>query len=98
MKKVFILIALMFILGFPNLILFLTVFQHTHSVWLVFTSFGSAFIGTGIIYGFSDFSDEPRFIGNIDNNYTKPRINQNWAIFFISLVINLTVANFCDNV
>jgi multisubunit Na+/H+ antiporter MnhE subunit len=98
MKKLLFIFPLFMIIGMPNVLLYITLFNYEHSVWFVVTSYLSAFFGTGLIFGFIPFGDEPSFIGNIDNNETKPSINQNWIVFFISLIINLTVANFCGNV
>lgn len=98
MKQLKISIALLLMIGFPNAMVSVYFLDMGHSVLLAPLSYVCAFIGTGLIYGFEDFTDQPKYIGNVDNNYTKPRINQNWIVFFICLIINLTVANLCGNV
>ena len=96
MKIVKIFLSLVLIIGFPQIIISTQLLDMGHTLLFTPLSYFNAFVGTAILFGLSGFRDRPKYIGNIDNNYTKPYINQNWAIFFISLIINLTVANLCN--
>lgn len=89
--KIFISMALM--IGFPCPIISASL-DMQHFAWFTPICFLSSFIGVGLIFGFSEFLDKPRWIGNVDK-VTHPKINQAWAVFFISLIINLTLANLC---
>jgi hypothetical protein len=46
----------------------------------------AAFIGSGLIFGFKDYTVGPRDIGNVG---VMPKINQSWMFFFIGAVANL---------
>jgi hypothetical protein len=91
--KIFLAITLM--IGAPCPIISAELLEMGHKVWFVPICYVSAFIGTALIFGASSFRDRPMYIGNVDGNYTKPKINQTWAVFFISLIANLTMANLC---
>lgn len=82
--------GLIFIIGLPFPLLFA---NYEHQVWFVLVAYLSAFVGTGLTFGFSNFRTRPTQIGNFDDDGIMPKINQTWMIFFISLVINLTFAN-----
>jgi hypothetical protein len=49
----------------------------------------AAFIGSGLIFGFSGYRVGPKKIGNAD---AVPQINQVWIMFFIGAVANLLFA------
>jgi hypothetical protein len=98
MKIVKIILALILMIGFPQVIISAELLDMGHTLLFTPLSYFNAFVGTAILFGLSGFRDRPKYIGNIDNNYTKPYINQNWAVFFITLVINLTVSNLCGTV
>ena len=80
--------------GFPCPIISAELLDMQHAVWFTPICFVSAFIGTSLIFGIEKFKDRPKWIGNVDET-TIPHINQAWAVFFISLIINLTLANLC---
>jgi hypothetical protein len=63
-------------------------FPDTHQWWFGFMGLLSAFIGSGITFGFSGYTVGPKKIGNLDGK-TEPIINQVWMMFFISAVVNL---------
>ena len=46
----------------------------------------SAFIGSGLIFGFKGYAVAPKKIGNAE---FMPEINQVWMMFFIGAVANL---------
>lgn len=94
MKIVKILIALPLMIGIPIPIISTELLNNQHSILFAPLSIVFAFVGTALIYGISDFKQEPRCIGNLDKKIM-PVINQNWMIFFITLIINLLVANLC---
>lgn len=94
MKQVKIFLALPLMIGIPNVIISVAL-GGIHTPWLAVSSYISAFIGTALIFGMDGFRSRPTNIGNVDGNKTIPRINQNWIVFFISLIINLTMANLC---
>lgn len=94
MKIIKILLALPLFIGIPIPIISVSFYNNEHSVVFTAIAFACAFIATAMVYGISDFRHEPKFIGNIDK-ITMPVINQNWMVFFISLIINLIVANLC---
>jgi hypothetical protein len=87
LKKFF---GLIFLIGLPFPLLFA---NYEHQIWFVLLAYLFSFVGTGLIFGFSNFRTRPTQIGNFDDDGIMPKINQTWMIFFISLVINLTVAN-----
>ena len=87
-------IAMLLMIGAPCPIISAELLDMGHAVWFTPICFVSAFIGVGMIFGFSEFLDKPKWIGNVDKT-TMPHINQAWAVLFISLIINLTVANLC---
>lgn len=94
MKPVKILLALALIMGFPIIGISAEFFDLGHSVILTPFCYADAFIGVGLIFGFADYKQRPKWIGNVEPR-NMPSINQNWAVFFIALIINLTVANLC---
>jgi hypothetical protein len=87
MKQLKWLIGAFFAIGMPFPVL-LT--DHPHQWWFAFVALASAFIGAGIMCGFSGYAVGPKKIGN-DN--VMPVINQVWMVFFIAAVINLFWAN-----
>jgi hypothetical protein len=87
MKQLKWLIGAFFAIGMPFPVL-LT--DHPHQWWFAFVALASAFIGAGIMCGFSGYKIGPKKIGN-DN--VMPVINQVWMMFFIAAVINLFWAN-----
>ena len=93
--KIFkIIISLCLMIGIPQVIISTEVLEMGHSILFTPLSYLNAFIGTGLIFSFGGFRTRPSHIGNIDST-TIPKINQNWAVLFITLIINLTVANLC---
>lgn len=94
MKILKILFALPLLIGMPIPIISITYYNNEHSVIFTPIAIACAFIGTSLIYGTNDFIHEPKCIGNIDKKIM-PVINQNWMMFFITLIINLLVANLC---
>lgn len=90
-----VLFALLLMVGVPIVGLSVGVLDMGHAVWLTPICYLDAFLGTALLFGLQGFKSRPKFIGNIDNNRTMPVINQNWAVFFITLIINLTIANLC---
>jgi hypothetical protein len=87
--------SMLLMIGTPCPIISAEFLDMGHAAWFTPICFVSAFTGTALIFGLSGFRDRPKYIGNVDGNYTKPYINQNWAVFFISLIFNLTMANLC---
>lgn len=87
MKQVKWLIGAFFSIGMPFPVL-LT--DHPHQWWFAFVALASAFIGAGIMCGFSGYAVGPKKIGN---DGVMPVINQTWMMFFIAAVINLFWAN-----
>ena len=79
-------------IGFPCPIISVSWFEGQHSVLFAPLSLLSSFIGTGLIFGFKTFKQRPMHIGNVGDN-TMPIINQTWAVFFISAICNLLMAN-----
>jgi len=98
MKVVKIFLSLAFMVGLPQVIISSELLDYGHSLLFTPLSFLNAFIGTALTYGTVGFKTAPKGIGNIDNNKTVPQINQTWAMFFISLIANLTVSNLCNTV
>lgn len=98
MKIAKIILALVLMIGVPQVIISTELLDMGHSLLFTPLSYFNAFVGTALIFGWAGFKDRPKYIGNIDNNKTVPHINQNWAVFFITLIINLTVSNLCDTV
>jgi len=92
MKYLRIFIAMTLMIGFPCPIISAEYLDMEHSVLFAPLSIISAFIGTGLIFGFKTFKQRPMHIGNVGDN-TMPIINQTWAVFFISLICNLLAAN-----
>jgi len=90
MKTLKRILGLPLIIGIPFPILFA---DKDHQMWYVVLAYLFAFIGAGLTMGFSNFKTRPYHIGNFDEDGVKPQINQAWIIFFIALIINLTVAN-----
>ena len=95
MKAIKIFLSLILMIGIPQVIISAELLDMGHTLLFTPLSYFNAFVGTAILFGISGFADKPKYIGNIDNNQTMPHINQNWAIFFITLIINLTVSNLC---
>jgi hypothetical protein len=90
MKTIKRILGLPLMIGIPFPILFA---NQEHHPWFAALAFAFAFIGTGLTMGFSNFKTKPTHIGNFDEDGVKPSINQTWVVFFISLIIDLTVAN-----
>lgn len=89
--------ALTLMIGLPQVIWSTEILDMGHTILFTPLCYANAFLGTGLIFGFSGFRTSPSWIGNLDPT-VQPRINQNWAILFITLVINLTVAGLCGTV
>jgi hypothetical protein len=87
-------LAMLLIIGAPCPIISAELLDMQHAVWFAPICFVSAFIGVALIFGVESFKDKPKWIGNIGES-TMPHINQTWAVFFISLIANLTFANLC---
>jgi hypothetical protein len=85
-KNLFALI--LFLIGMAMLIGFIhPIFFTDHQQWYQgFVGILSAFIGSGLIFGFKGYATNPRRIGNIDE---MPIINQTWIFFFIGCIANL---------
>ena len=98
MKAIKIFLALILMIGIPQVLISTELLDMSHTLLFTPLSYFNAFVGTAILFGLSGFRDRPKYIGNIDGNYTKPYINQNWAVFFITLIINLTVSNLCGQI
>jgi hypothetical protein len=92
MKYIRIFLAMALMIGFPCPIISAEYLQMEHSVLFAPLSILSAFIGTGLIFGFKTFKQRPMHIGNVADD-TMPIINQTWAVFFISAICNLLMAN-----
>jgi hypothetical protein len=90
MKQVKWLIGAAFMVGMPFPIL-LT--DYPHQWWFAFVALASAFIGSGIIFGFSKYKTLIQHFGDLSDTPLNPKINQVWLGFFISAVINLFWAN-----
>jgi hypothetical protein len=87
MKQLKWLIGAFFAIGMPFPVL-LT--DHPHQWWFAFVALANAFIGAGIMCGFSGYKVGPKKIGN---DGVMPVINQVWMMFFIAAVANLFWAN-----
>jgi len=94
MKIIKIIISLFLMIGVISPILSVFIYNNEHRVIFTPISILSAFIGTGLMFGFKGFKTEPKYIGNLDET-TQPVINQTWMVFFIALVWNLLMANLC---
>ena len=92
LPKIF--LAMLLLIGAPCPIISAEFMDMGHAVWFTPLCYMSAFTGTALIFGLSSFRDRPKHIGNVDQSI-KPKINQTWAVFFISLIFNLTAANLC---
>jgi len=90
MKNIKRILGLPLIIGMPFPILFA---DQDHQIWYAVLAYLFAFIGAGLTMGFSNYKTRPYHIGNMDSDNIQPKINQTWMIFFIALIINLTVAN-----
>jgi hypothetical protein len=90
MKKLQRIIGMFFMIGMPFPILFT---DWDHQIWFTPLAYLSAFIGAGLTHGFDNYRTRPYHIGNFDEDGINPKINQTWMMFFISLIINLTVIN-----
>lgn len=97
LEKIKIIISLMLIVGFVSPILSVYFFNEEHSILFAPISLVTSFIGTGLLFGFSNFRTLPKHIGNFDKDNVVPKINQTWIIFFISLILNLFFANLCGH-
>ena len=84
MKQLKWLVGMFFMIGLPFPILF----PDTHEWYFGFIGLLSAFIGSGITYGFSNYKIHPRYFGDLTGK-TDPKINQVWMMFFISAIVNL---------
>lgn len=84
MKQFKWLIGMFFMIGMP----FPLFFPDTHEWYFGFIGLLSAFIGSGIVYGFSNYTTHPRYFGNLDSEI-QPKVNQVWMMFFISAIVNL---------
>jgi hypothetical protein len=76
------------LLGMALLIGFIhPIFFPDNQFWFQgFAGMLSAFIGSGLIFGFKGYTVNPRKIGNADE---MPIINQTWIFFFIGSIANL---------
>jgi hypothetical protein len=83
-------IGLALMIGIPLPILFA---DKPHEMWYAGVAILCSIIGTGFVMGFDGFKTRPEHIGNTEESGIKPRINQTWMMFFISLVITLLFAN-----
>ena len=90
MKQVKWLFGAAFMIGLPFPIL-LT--DCPHQWWFAFVALASAFIGSGIIFGFKNYKTELKYFGDLSDTPRDPKINQVWMGFFIAAVINLFWAN-----
>jgi hypothetical protein len=90
MKTIKWLIGAFFFIGMPFPVIFT---NQPHNWWYAFVGMASAFIGSGIIFGFSNYKDRPYHFGDLSENPIKPKINQVWMGFFISCIVNLFFAN-----
>jgi hypothetical protein len=97
MKQIKTIIALFLMVGALAPVISVSFFDSEHKVILAPIAILSAFIGTGLMFGFTNFRTRPKHIGNFDKDNIKPDINQTWMVFFITLVINLFFANLCGN-
>jgi hypothetical protein len=93
MKIVKTFISLFLMVGALAPIISVSFFNSEHRMILAPIAVLSAFIGTGLMYGFGGFRTMPKQIGNMDD--TPVKINQTWMVFFITLVCNLLFANLC---
>lgn len=82
------------LVGIPCPVISAELLDIGHAIWFTPICYVCAFTGTAMIFGLSSFRDRPRHIGNVDLAI-RPKINQTWAVFFISLIFNLTMANLC---
>jgi hypothetical protein len=92
MKKIRRILSIPFLLGmfFP---IFFANSEEGHKMWFAALAYLFAFIGAGLAMDFKEFKVKPKHIGNFPESGIMPIINQTWMLFYISLVINLTVAN-----
>jgi len=88
MKQLKWLVGMFFMIGMP----FPLLVPDVHQWWFGFMGLLSAFIGSGITFGFSGYKVGPKKIGNLDGK-TEPMINQVWMMFFISALVNLLWAS-----
>lgn len=82
MKVIKNLIGMALLVGFINPIFFTDQQQWFQG----FAGMLSAFIGSGLTFGFKGYATNPRRIGNADE---MPIINQTWIFFLIGAVANL---------
>jgi len=76
------LIGLALLIGFIHPIFF----SDKQEWYQGFAGMLSAFIGSGLIFGFKGYAVAPKKIGNAE---LMPEINQVWMMFFIGAVANL---------
>jgi len=76
------LIGLALLIGFIHPIFF----SDKQEWYQGFAGMLSAFIGSGLIFGFKGYAVNPKKIGNSES---VPEINQVWMMFFIGAVANL---------
>ena len=88
-----ILFALVSLVGILPALVSVILLESEHDPILAAVAYVSAYIGTGLLYGFKSFKDRPKWIGNFDEDL--PYISQTWAVFFISLIFNLTASTLC---
>lgn len=88
-----ILFALVCLIGVLPALVSVTLLEAEHDPILAAVAYVSAYLGTGLLYGFKSFKDRPKWIGNFDEDL--PYISQTWAVFFISLIFNLTASTLC---
>jgi hypothetical protein len=85
MKTIKNLLGMALSIGFINPFIFTD-----HQQWYQgFAGLAAAFIGSGLLYGFSGYAVGPKSIGNAKRT---PEINQVWIMFFIGAVANLLFA------
>jgi len=88
-----ILFSLICVVGIMPVIVSVTLLDAEHDPILAFVAYVSGYLGTGLLYGFKSFKDRPKWIGNFTEDL--PYITQTWAVFFISLILNLTASTLC---
>jgi hypothetical protein len=88
MKQLKWLVGMFFMIGMP----FPLLVPDVHQWWFGFMGLLSAFIGSGITYGFSNYATHPKHFGSLDGK-TEPKINQVWMMFFVSALVNMLWAS-----
>jgi hypothetical protein len=92
MKVIKNLVGMFFMIGMP----FPLLFPDTHQWYFGFIGLLSAFIGSGITFGFDGYRTNPKHFGSTDGK-TEPKINQVWMMFFVAAVVNLFWASLYIN-